>query len=151
TKSTTINVYPDGSDTTVRDSVKSTSTCARPDLLIKKESEADTAYAINDTYQTTPSGNQIEPQTVNVNATATYRAKVENDGPDARTYVLKATESVETGWSISYWVGATEITSSITGAGYTTSSLGAGGSAIVKIEMTPGASAVGSTTKTAMV
>jgi hypothetical protein len=67
------------------------------DLLIKKGDEPDTAFALNDVYQTIPSGDQIETQIVGLGETTTFQVKVENDGDSAQTFQLLASESSESG------------------------------------------------------
>ncbi len=128
---------------TVLDTVEAVTTMTtKPDLLIKRGDETDSAFAINDEYQTTPSGDQIETQTVAAGKTATYQVKVENDGTEARTFKLRASEGIGAGWKVTYKVGSTNITADITGSGYTTPTLESGGSKIITIEMkSPGSSA----------
>ena len=149
-KSTTLSVFNDGADATVRDAVEAIATVVRPDLLIKKASDTDTGYASNNVYQTTPAGDQIESQAVDANQTATYHVKVENDGNIARTYVVRAEETTETGWTVVYEFGTTDISADVLSTdGYTTGSLSPGGSAVIAVEVTPDGSVTGSTTKTA--
>lgn len=105
----------------------------KPDLLIKRGDEPDSAFAINDTYQATPSGDQIETQTVAAGKTTTYQVKVENDGAEANTFILRASENIEYGGRINYKVGSTLINDDITSVGYTTSALEPGGSEIITI------------------
>ncbi|MDQ3812789.1 MAG: hypothetical protein M3347_02425, partial [Armatimonadota bacterium] len=51
---------------------------AKPDLLIRQESELDVAYAIDNEYQSTPSGEQIEAQLTEPGVAASYRVRVQN-------------------------------------------------------------------------
>ena len=124
-----------------------TAVLAKPDLLIKRTSEADSAFAINNTYQATPSGAQVEAQAVAPGVAASYAVKVENDGSSAIPYVVKAVETAQAGWTITYAVGGSDITAAITGAGYTTPNLAPGASVVITVLMTPGATVPGGTTK----
>ncbi|MBI2361462.1 MAG: LamG domain-containing protein, partial [Deltaproteobacteria bacterium] len=108
----------------------------KPDLLIKKTGEPESAYALNDVYQTTPAGEQIESQAVKVGKTATFDVRVENDSDQAQTFVLKAIETDSSGWKVVYKVGATDITEAIH-SGYETKELEPGESETITVEMTP--------------
>ncbi len=112
------------------------------DLLIKIDGEDDETYAIDDVYQTTPSGDQIETQTVAADNAAAYKVKVENDSTTAALpFKLRARESSESGWKVTYKVGYTDITNDITGDGYVTTRNGGiglypnGGLEIFTVEM----------------
>jgi hypothetical protein len=121
----------------------------RIDALIKKNSEASTAFAINDIYQLTPHGLQIERQSVTAGVTAIYQVKVENDTNKSHTFGVKAGESIGGGWTIVYKRGSTNITTAIKStAGYKTGVLVPGASEIITVQMTPntGASASKSST-----
>jgi CSLREA domain-containing protein len=114
---------------------------SRVDALIKKSSEAVTAFAMNDVYQLTPHFAQIETQSISV-GTASYQMKVQNDTNLTRTVRVQAAASAEAGWTIVYKRGATDITTAIkSSGGYRTGSLAPGASEIITIEMTPAAGA----------
>ncbi|MDQ3813805.1 MAG: CSLREA domain-containing protein, partial [Armatimonadota bacterium] len=92
-----------------------------PDLLIRRESELDAAYALDNEYQSTPSGAQIKAQQTEPGVAASYRVRVQNDGTLNRSFVLKAVES-GSGFTTIYRTGpnATDITAAITSpSGYT--------------------------------
>jgi alpha-tubulin suppressor-like RCC1 family protein len=119
------------------------------DLLIKRSSESDESYGIDNVYQGVPAGDQIEAQGTKVGSKRVYQAMVENDSPDSRTLVLKAVEGAGTGWTIVYRKNASDISAALKSAnGYTTAILAPGAGEIVTIEMTPavGASASQATT-----
>ena len=142
-KIVTLRAFLDGVDTTVRDSIRADTTAgvvSAPDLLIKKYGEADTAYAYNNVYQSTPSGAQVEAQAVAAGAPARYLVRMQNDGNTSRAFLLKAAASSGNGWTITYKYGSTDITSLITGAGgYTTPTLGAfTGAMTLVVEVLPG-------------
>ncbi|MBI3923834.1 MAG: hypothetical protein HY318_20600, partial [Armatimonadetes bacterium] len=151
-KSAIIEVFYDGSDSTVQDSVMAaveavtkSSSSAKPDLLIKRGEDPDSTYALNNVYQTTPSGDQVKAQEASSGLKSTFQVKVQNDGSSARSYIVKAEESSESGWTIAYKVGSSDVTSQITSSsGRKTGGLAAGGKEVVTIEMTPGSSATGS-------
>jgi len=146
----TLNVYRNASDTVVRDAVQASTTVSpriQPDALIKLGSEPDTAFALNDIYQSTPTGDQIEAQSVEIESAATFDVKIENDGNERRTFFLKATETGATGWTTKYMVDTTDVTADITGAGYTTPSLDPGGSMVIRISVTPDATVIGGTNR----
>ncbi len=113
----------------------------QPDLHIKKGGDAASAYGIDNTYQETPDGAQIVPQSVDPNGTATYNIRVQNDSTIVRKFVLKAWENDAAGWAVVYKVGATNITTALKGAGYATASIAPAGSIVVTLTMTPSVSA----------
>ncbi|MBI3921894.1 MAG: hypothetical protein HY318_10800, partial [Armatimonadetes bacterium] len=153
-KSATINAFNDKADTTVRDSVRATTTKltnTQPDALIKKSTEPDSDYALDNVYQTTPSGDQIEAQTVAKGGKATYSVRIQNDGNTTRTFVVKATETSATRWTVTYKVGTQNITTAIKGTGRTTASLAPGAFEIITVDMTaPGTLAKGSSKSTTL-
>lgn len=71
----------------------------RPDALIKLSSEADSSYAIDNTYQSTPASTQSKSQSVAYGVKATYQIKIQNDGTSVQSFVVKALESAESGWT----------------------------------------------------
>lgn len=139
-------------DTTKKDAAKidtSVTVINRVDALIKKSTEADALYALNNIYQQAPTGDQVERQTVNPGAKATYYVRVQNDGNATRNFLVKAKEDSQTGWTVAYKMGSTTITSQILGAGYTTSNIAAGSAVALTVEMTPTSGAVRGMEKTA--
>ncbi|MDQ3815398.1 MAG: hypothetical protein M3347_15885, partial [Armatimonadota bacterium] len=136
-----LRVFHDGSDTTVRDAVQArTFVQATADLLIKLNSEATSAFALNNVYQPVPAGDQVRVQGTDPGVVLTYQVKVENDSSTTRSFVVKAAEGTGSGWTIRYRSGATDITSAIVGTGYTTISLAPGASEILAVDVTPGSS-----------
>lgn len=114
--------------------------------MIKQGKEPPTAFAIDDLYQTTPSGEQIESQAVAPGRTAIYDVLIENDSDETRTFLLRATEKGEPGWTITYLAGDTDITSLITGpSGYTTFTPAPGEFEWITLKMTPVEAALGTT------
>ena len=66
-KIATINAYADAATPTVKDAVRAVTTAGespRVDLQIKRSNEPTTAYALDNVYQTTPSGDQSEAQVI---------------------------------------------------------------------------------------
>jgi len=79
----------------------STPSPAKPDLLVKFRSGGGDAFAGNDLYQEYPSGVQIAERSAALSTTARYTVKIENDGEEQRTFVLKAEESTGTDrWTV---------------------------------------------------
>ncbi len=153
-KAATLRIYA-SEETTPRDTVQASTTPAlsdRPDLLIKANGDPDDAYAIDDTYQSTPSGNQAKGQNTDPNARAIFQVKIENDGNTIRNFVVRAGESQESGWAVVYKAADTDITSLVMGTdGYPTASLAPGTNETVTVEMVPDLTVVGGTRKTATV
>lgn len=110
---------------------------AIPDLLVKAATEPAGSYTGNDVYQLQPEGSQIRTQRVAALQKAIFHIKAENDGSVAKPVTLKATESASSGWSVSYRLGASNITAQIVNSGgFTTALLPPGGSAEVVVELT---------------
>jgi len=113
------------------------------DLLIKKSTEADVAYALNDVYQSTPAGEQIETQTVNPGTKAIYNVRVQNDTKTAKSLVVKAVEGAGANWNIVYKLGSNDISSALrSSAGRTTATLAPGAVENLTLEVTPNSSVV---------
>ncbi|MDQ3815525.1 MAG: hypothetical protein M3347_16535, partial [Armatimonadota bacterium] len=141
---TTLSVRRNSGDGTVRDAVK-LRTVVQPtaDLLIKVNNEPGSAYAINNVYQSTPSGLQLREQGTATGATLVYLVKVENDSSTSRTFVVKATGASDANAVVKYRSGPTNITTDILDAdGYTTISLAPGPSEVLAVEVTPTSSGV---------
>ena len=147
-KSVTLQVKMDAAAATVLDAVQAVATVAtvaKPDLLAKPATAPDSSYVGDGLYQATPTATQTIRQTVNAGATARYRLRVQNDGNTARTFLIKAVESSQTGWTVAYNVGATGVATQIKGAGYTTATLVPGGITEIQVNVIAGAGvAVGS-------
>ncbi len=141
TKSATLRVFLNGSDTPVRDAVQAVAVVdrPRPDLLVKRGGEPDSAYASNNVYLPRPAGDQIERQTVVPGTAAVYHVKVQNDGYQARTYVLKAVETATAGWNVAYRLGGEEVSAQVKStAGAATPEIAGGGQIVLTVEVTPG-------------
>ena len=155
-KSVALKMYLDCSDTVVRDALTATTTAGavyKPDLLIKAATEPDTAYALNNVTQATPSGDQVAREQVVVGGTVRYCVQVQNDGNAASPFTLRAVESPETGWAVTYKFGQTDITAQMAGAeGYRTPALpGFGRGMVLVVSMTPDSGARLGTRKLATV
>ena len=155
TKSTAVAVLLDGADTTVRDVVQLDSSLApadQPDLAIKPGAAADTAYVINNVYQSSPWGGQVLGQTAAAGAKVVYHIRLENDGARTRSFVLKTAESSGSGWSIVYKIGSTVVTPTIKGtSGYLVANLTAHSRVVLTVEVTPAANLAAAATKTVTV
>ena len=102
TKVTRIDAYLDESDETIDDAVQGTYRVAdlAPDLMIRTNHESTDAYDSNDVYQSTPSGDQVETQSVDGTVGAWYRIKLQNDGTVSRYFRVKATGGSGNGWTV---------------------------------------------------
>ena len=106
----------------------------KPDLLIKRMDEKDTAYATDNVYQGSPHGDQVEGKAIDAGSWVRYLVKLENDGGNARSFVLDVREAVAANWRIAYKVGSADITTQIRSAsGYTTPVLDSGESLVVMV------------------
>ena len=154
TKSSTIRVYMDGNDTTVRDVVKATTTVAdivQPDLLIRRQAEDDTAYGIDNTYQTSASGHQVRTQAVAVGTPAVYYVKLQNDGSLRRSFLVKASETSVAGWTVSYEVAGTDIGAKAkSAAGWATPLMAVNETLLITITATPSAAVPAGASKSAI-
>jgi VCBS repeat-containing protein len=124
----------------------------KADLQIKKSSEADTLYGLDNIYQSTPSGEQIETQTVSPGVKAVFSVRVQNESGIARSFLVKATEGIGEGWTIAYKLGTADISTALrSSAGRTTATLAAGASEVLNIEMTPATGAARGIEKTVVI
>ncbi|MBI5386663.1 MAG: hypothetical protein HZA90_18485 [Verrucomicrobia bacterium] len=122
------------------------------DLLVKNATEPDTAYRGDSVYQTVPDAPQVKAQSVFPQATVTYQIKVQNDGPNTRTFTLKPVESSDQDWLVVYRTGDQNISLQMrSAAGFTTASLAPGAAQVLDVEMTPGLSVPALTTKSVTV
>jgi len=122
-----------------------------PDLLIKPLYSAK-PFALNDVYQSTPSGAQVESLFIPGSGGAykvPFEVKIQNDSTAPRTFVLKATESEEANWTLSYRIGKVDITAAVRStSGYTTTLIAPGAGQIVSLLMIREANIVGSKSAT---
>jgi subtilisin family serine protease len=128
-------------DSTKKDTVSATASLpVQPDLMIRTSAETDAQYALDNTYQSTPSGGQIKSLSAAVGSKVAFNFKLQNDTSSARTFVLKASESAlkPSGWSLVYKNSSgTNITSQLRSAsGYTSRSLSAGAYEILTVNIT---------------
>ena len=148
---TIVQVFLNGEDQTVRDSVRARATVkATADLLIRTSSSDP--FTINNGYFRTPQAGQDKEKTVTPGSSVIYEVKVENDADTTRGFVLKAASSPTTGWTVTYTVGATNITSAITSAaGYATGSLAPGASQSIVVRVAAGSSVAAGTVNNTIV
>ncbi|MBI3921341.1 MAG: hypothetical protein HY318_07995 [Armatimonadetes bacterium] len=118
-----------------------------PDLLIKRAGDLDSTYALDNEYQVTPSGAQIETQTAAPYEKASYQVVVQNDGDATRSFLLTAQESEESGWTVLYRLGTLDITEEVLGGGHATASLAPGESETITVDVIPSDAAIGGTQK----
>jgi subtilisin family serine protease len=127
------------SDSSQTDAVLATTSLAvQPDLLIHSGAESDAQYAIDNTYQSTPSGGQIEAVVGKAGSKTSFKIKLQNDSSSSRTFVLKAGESTSkpAAWSLTYKNSSGKnITSPLRGSGYVTKTLSPGASEVVTLSI----------------
>ena len=120
------------------------------DLLLKPAAAPDSAYSLNDVYQVFPHGAQQVQQIVPTNAPASFHLKVENDGTREASPVVRVTESAEPGWTVTFRLGATDISSQMRATnGFTVTNLPASSNVVITADLAPGPSAIGGSRKTA--
>lgn len=120
------------------------------DLLLKKPTDPASSFSLEGVYQTTPHGAQNLWQTATSNAPAVFQVQVRQDGPEALSPVVKAIETAETGWTVTYRDGPSDVTALIRGAGgYALTNLSPGVPATLTVEFLPGSRVLGGTPKSA--
>jgi hypothetical protein len=111
----------------------------RPDEWIKLHTA--TSYIGDGVYSSTGSG-ETATVTTGRGTSQTFDIAVQNDGSVADTFLVKGGGSTSR-MQVRYYsglTGNTDITSLVTGGGYTTSSLAPGGSVFIRIVVTVGSS-----------
>ncbi len=120
------------------------------DLLIKKAADPVASYSLDGIYQTTSHGAQSLWQTATSNAPAAFHVQVQNDGTNTLSPVVKATETAETGWTVTYRVAGQDISAQLRSTnGYTVTNLIAGTPEAITVEFLPGSRVIGGTPKSA--
>ena len=111
----------------------------RADLLLKRSDEPAGSFALNDVYQkTAPAGAQDRHEQFSGDGEAIrFDVKIENDEAGPLTLRLTGLESGSTAIPAAYFQGATDITAAITGSGWTTPQIAAGGSVTLRVEFGP--------------
>lgn len=116
---------------------------SRGDLKIRGDFQAETSYAINNIYQTLPSGLQVSRVASHPEGSAEFKILVENDAPEensshATAFVLQARSSDLTGWTLACTADGADITESITSfGGWETPRLDSGESQEISVTLTP--------------
>lgn len=116
---------------------------AQPDALIKNPT--DTSYAGNDIYNTTGTG-QTKEQTLSSGETAVYYLKIQNDYSDdeGNPDVINVRGTAgSSSWTVRYFdalTGGADITTQVTGTGWSTGELNTGQFKEIRVEVTPDAS-----------
>jgi hypothetical protein len=109
----------------------------KPDAMVKKSTETDSAYITNDIYEDTPIS-QIKTASVLNNQPITYYLKVQNDGsPDDDSFIVSAPVA-PVGWDVKYYDNYyNNITNQITSGGWTSSPITPYAYFIIYIIITP--------------
>ncbi len=120
------------------------------DLLIKDATDPVAKFSLDDVYQTIPHGAQSLWQIVTSNAPCIFQVLVQNDGSNTVSPVVKAIETAEAGWAVTYRVADQDITAQIRGTnGYAVTNLVAGAPETITVEFLPGSRVSGGTSKSA--
>lgn len=127
-----------GIDATKLDAVKAVTTVAtnrQPDLWVRTQSDA--TYIGDNIYNTSSAG-QTKTGSVRSGIAAVYVFRVQNDGNVAGTVKVTGTAS-GSGWTVSYYDGTSgaNLTTAVTGTGWTTATLAIGGSQLLLAYVTP--------------
>jgi uncharacterized repeat protein (TIGR01451 family) len=122
------------------------------DLAIKRWVEPDTAYALIHNYQTVPAAGQVLDQPASASSPASFAIRLGNDGGTPQTAVWYAAESSGAGWTVTYRLGATDITAAITSAsGYTSLALAPGQPAVLRVDLVPSSRVLGAARKSTLI
>ena len=104
-------------------------------------------YGLDNVYQETPAGRQIEVQGVAPGQMATYTVRIQNDGNVTRTFTLRAEREGASGWVSDYMVDGKRIAAAVEGPdGYTTRGMAPGATLDVTVMLAPTTMAVGGST-----
>jgi len=109
----------------------------RGDLLIKRAAESASRYAIDNEYQSNPSGQQVRTNLAKLTGSAEFQVKIENDDPQPRTFVLKATDYGTNGWDLKYLFNGQDIAAQLAASGFTLPQLASNASHTITVRMTP--------------
>jgi len=125
------------------DAAKMTTTrsSSRPDAQVRNHADAANVYVGNDVYNST-GASQSRAQSVAPGVAATYYVKIENDGDAADTFKVTGPGD-SNGWLIRYYDNSNNavLTTDVIGAGWTSGSVAAGGSIVVRVTATCGTTA----------
>lgn len=110
---------------------------SKGDLLIKRSSESDSAYAIDNEYQANPAGRQVRTNTVGAKELSEFQVRIQNDEPVPKTFVLKIREETDPGWKLKYLFNNTDITTTLRATGVTLPQLASNATHTVTVQMTP--------------
>ena len=124
-------------DTTVDDYL-------RPDLEIKRSTDPPADYLTDDVYED-PVSTQITRTTVCRGTAAVYHLRVGNDGNTTDNSLLISGDGGNAQWDVKYYdgtTGGTDITTQVTGGGWTVSpGMARGATTEIRVEVTPLANA----------
>ncbi|MHB0998294.1 MAG: hypothetical protein ACYC27_03530 [Armatimonadota bacterium] len=140
------------SDTSNKDVGKAVTTAAatyKSDILVK--AGAETSYAFNNIYGTDGS-NQTKSLNASMNQTLNYAFRVQNDGNTNDTFKITGPAGTG-GWTIRYYDLTTnaDVTSQITGSGWSSGTLAPGVTNGVYVKVTPGSSAASGSVNTLLI
>ncbi|MDI6788519.1 MAG: hypothetical protein QME51_09125, partial [Planctomycetota bacterium] len=94
------------------------------------------AYLGDNIYNLDAISQTAQRSTLN-NQTVSYLIRIQNDGNVSDTFSVSGSGSSVSGWTVSYYDGATDITAQVTGSGYIISALSPTLYAVLRLEVTP--------------
>ncbi len=108
------------------------------DLQVKRATDPAAAYKLDGAYQISPAGGQDAWQLATPTTPGSFHVRIENDGTNALSPVLRENEQTNADWTITYRVGATDISAQVRSTnGYTITNLVAGAPETVTVELSP--------------
>lgn len=110
-----------------------------PDLSLRPSTM--TTYAGTGIYNLDGTGQTVNQSVAN-GVKASYYVLVKNNGNISDTYIITGPAAL-TGWTVTYNLGATSITSAVTSTGWTTPVLNPAATLLLTVYVTPGSSVVG--------
>ncbi|NLH73864.1 MAG: hypothetical protein GX456_12490 [Verrucomicrobia bacterium] len=115
-----------------------TITPALLDLAIKRAIDPPSAFALDNVYQSLPTGAQVLDMAATSTRSASFHVRVQNDTPSPQSPVLRAVEENNTGWTAIYRQGGSNITAAITSpTGHTIENLPVNGTELIEVELRP--------------
>ncbi len=107
------------------------------DLLIKSKDQPESSFSSNDIYQQVPSQAQAQSALFQPGETYRYDVKIENDGEDTVSYVLRANAINTADWTIKYTHSGSDLTELLGSSGFwEVPDLESKTSTMVEVEMT---------------
>lgn len=118
------------------------------DLLVKNTADPDSTYAARNVRQLWPDSAQTKSQSVLPLCAASYTVKLVNDDASPRSFVLKALEDTNAGWTVAYSLAGRDCTPALLDPlGLTLTNLAPGEARELVLEVTPSLAVLGHAAK----